>query len=507
MITTDSSPKYSWAEHQELMMDLVITKYNEVFVQLQCDEGIAKELYEYFSFYVPGFQFTPQFKKKLWNGKIYLYNLRLQLLYHGLTSYIEKFCQDRNYTYHFDTLVVLTENWSLAEAQQFITSLELPSQFTVRDYQLHTVVQAIRHRRQLIVSPTGSGKSLILYCLVRYLLHRDLSRILVIVPTTNLVEQLTSDFSLYGWDTDTYVHKQYAGKDKTTKKCVTITTWQSIYEFPSSYFEQFDAVFGDECHLFKAKSLQTIMTALTRTLFRIGLTGTLDGTKTHRLVLEGVFGPVYEATKTKELIASDTLADITIKSLILKYDADTCKQVKDFNYQQELDFVVQHVKRNRFIANLALSLEGNTLILYQFVDKHGEVLYNLIKSMTPDNRPISIVHGGVEADDRESIRHTINQSDRSIVLGSYGTFSTGINIPNLHNIIFASPSKSRIRVLQSIGRGLRRTDDKTTMTLYDIADDLRTGKTMNYLLDHYIERTTFYDEQQFSYRPYYIDLK
>lgn len=488
-------------------MDLVITKYNEVYIQIQCDDGIAKELSEYFSFYVPGFQFTPQFRRKLWDGKIKLFDSRSRLLYHGLTSYIEKFCEDRQYTVHFDTLVVLSENWSLAEATAFIESLELPSQFTIRDYQIHTVLQAIRHRRQLIVSPTGSGKSLILYCLVRYLLHRDLSRILIIVPTTNLVEQLTADFDLYGWQTDAVVHKQYAGKDKTVVKPVTITTWQSIYQFPPEYFEQFDAVFGDECHLFKAKSLQTIMTACTRTLFRIGLTGTLDGTKTHRLVLEGVFGPVYEATKTKDLMDNETLAEITIKSLILKYDEDACQQVKSANYQQELDFVVQYTKRNRFIANLALSLEGNTLILYQFVDKHGEVLYNLIKSLSSDTRSVSFVHGGVDADDRETIRHTVNQSTRAIVLGSYGTFSTGINIPNLHNIIFASPSKSRIRVLQSIGRGLRRTDDKTSMTLFDIADDLRTGKTMNYLLDHYIERTKFYDEQQFSYRPYYIDLK
>ena len=487
-------------------MDLVITKHSEVYVKVECDDGLAKELAEYFSFYVPGFQFTPQFRRKLWDGKIRLFDQRTHLFYHGLVPYLEKFCEDRGYTYHLDTLVVLTENWSLQEATQFIASLQLPPQFQIRDYQLRAIVQAIRHRRQLIISPTGSGKSLILYCLVRYMLHRDLHRILIVVPTTNLVEQLTSDFQLYGWDVETHVHKQYAGKDKTCVKPVTITTWQSIYQFPKSYFEQFDAVFGDECHLFKAKSLQTIMTGLTRTLFRIGTTGTLDGTKTHRLVLEGVFGPVYEATNTKDLIESETLADITIKSLILKYDADTCQQVKSMDYQQELDFVVQHQKRNRFIANLALSLKGNTLILYQFVDKHGEVLYSLITTLANHSCPVSLVHGGVETEDREAIRRVMVESSRSIVLGSYGTFSTGINIPNLDNIIFASPSKSRIRVLQSIGRGLRRSEGKTSMTLYDIADDLRTGKTMNYLLEHYVERTKLYDEQQFPYHQYYIDV-
>lgn len=487
-------------------MNLVITKHNEAYIRIKCDADIAQELHEYFSFFVPGFQFTPQFRRKLWDGKIRLFDTRTHLLYHGLVPYVEKFCQDRHYTYHLDTLVVLTENWSVEEAKQFIRSLELPEEIQLRDYQFETLIHAIRNRRQLIVSPTGSGKSLVLYCLTRYFLSRDLKRVLLIVPTTSLVEQLTSDFRLYGWDVDQYVHKQYAGKDKTTHKAVTITTWQSIYEFSPSYFEQFDAVLGDECHLFKAKSLQSIMTKLTRTMFRIGTTGTLDGTKTNRLVLEGAFGPVYQATSTKELMDSETLAEIMIKALILKYDEATCKELKSSNYQEELDFVVQHPKRNKFIANLALSLKGNTLVLFQFIDKHGEILYNLIQTLDP-SRSVSYVHGGVEADERERIRQCVNQSSDAIVLGSAGTFSTGVNIPNLHNIIFASPSKSRIRVLQSIGRGLRRTDEKSTMTLFDIADDLRTGKSMNYLLQHYIERLKIYDEEQFEYTQYYIDLK
>lgn len=486
-------------------MDLVITKQNEAYIKIQCDDGIAQELHEYFSFYVPNFQFTPQFRKKLWDGKIRLFDLRSRLLFHGLITYVEKFCRDRKYTYHLDTLVLLSENWSEQEAKGFIQTLSLPEEIQIREYQFDTIVHAIRNRRQLIVSPTGSGKSLVLYCLTRYFLSRDLQKVLIVVPTTSLVEQLTSDFRLYGWEVDQFVHKQYAGKEKTTHKPVTITTWQSIYEFPASYFEQFDAVLGDECHLFKAKSLQSIMTKLTRTMFRIGTTGTLDGSKTNRLVLEGVFGPVYQATRTKDLMESETLAEIKIKALILKYDEATCKQLKSSNYQEELDFVVRHQKRNKFIANLTLSLPGNTLILFQFIDKHGEILYDMIRSFAPE-RSISYVHGGVEADERERIRQYVNQSSNAIVLGSSGTFSTGVNIPNLHNIIFASPSKSRIRVLQSIGRGLRRTEEKSTMTLFDIADDLRTGKPMNYLLQHYIERLKIYDEEQFTYQQYYIDL-
>jgi superfamily II DNA or RNA helicase len=314
------------------------------------------------------------------------------------------------------------------------------------------------------------------------------------------------DFQDYGYDSDSFCHRQYAGKDKTTKKFLTITTWQSIYKNDPEYFEQYDFVLGDEAHQFKAKSLTTILSNCTTASYRIGTTGTLDGTQTHRLVLEGLFGPVYKATTTSELIERGQLASFRIKCLLLKYPDEICKQAKTWDYNQEMEYIVKNNARNEFIKNLAISLEGNTLVLFQFVEKHGKMLHEMISSKC-DNRKVFFVYGGTDVEIRESVRSITEKESNAIIVASYGTFSTGVNIRNLHNIIFASPSKSRVRNLQSIGRGLRIGNNKEEAVLFDIADDFRIGKFVNYTLNHFIERVKIYDEEKFNYKFYNIELK
>jgi superfamily II DNA or RNA helicase len=245
---------------------------------------------------------------------------------------------------------------------------------------------------------------------------------------------------------------------------------------------------------------------LTDTKYRIGCTGTLDGTQTHRLVLEGLFGPVYKATSTAELIDKGQLASFKIKCLILKYPDLVCKMAKDWDYNQEIEYIVMNSARNEFIKNLTLSLKGNTLILFQFVEKHGRDLHALIKQHTK-NRQVFFVYGGTDVEVRESIRSITEKEKDAIIVASYGTFSTGVNIRNLHNIVFASPSKSKVRNLQSIGRGLRLGENKEEAVLFDISDDFRIGKFTNYTLKHFIERVKMYDEEKFNYKFYNIELK
>ena len=486
------------------MSDLLLHKKNEAFIQFECERSIAQELSDYFTFFVPGYQFTPAYKSRVWDGRIRLADLRTFTIYHGLISYIEKFCAERNYSLETADAIKLTQEFSGVEALEFIKKLNLPHE--LREYQWKCFLQAVRNKRQLILSPTASGKSLVIYLIVRWLQEADFKRGLLIVPTTSLVEQMYSDFISYGYDSNKYCHRQYSGKEKHTNKFLTITTWQSIYKNEKDYFEQFDYVLGDEAHQFKAKSLTTILSGCTNAKYRIGTTGTLDGTQTHRLVLEGLFGPVYKATTTSELIEKGQLADFNIKCLVLKYSDLLCKTARDWDYNTEIDFIVQNKARNEFIKNLVLSLEGNTLILFQFVEKHGKDLHNIIKA-DAGKRHVFFVFGGTDVEVRESVRSiTENESD-AIIVASYGTFSTGINIRNLHNIIFASPSKSRIRNLQSIGRGLRIGDNKVKATLFDIADDFRINKFVNYTLKHFIERVKIYDEEKFNYKFYNIELK
>jgi superfamily II DNA or RNA helicase len=317
-----------------------------------------------------------------------------------------------------------------------------------------------------------------------------------------LVEQLYGDFGDYasesGFKNYMHVHRIYQGKEKTTDKAITISTWQSLYKMPPEYFHQFDYVIGDEAHLFKAQSLTSILTSCINAKYRIGLTGTLDGTKTHKLVLEGLFGPTKRVVTTKELIDKKQLSSFNIKCLVLKHSEEICQQMKDKSYPDELKYLIESENRNRFIRNLAVSLTKNTLVLFQ-MKKHGKLLYEMIKEKAV-GRKVFFVDGDVETEVREEIRRIMEVEDDAIFVASFGTTSTGTNIRNLHNIIFTSPSKSRVRNLQSIGRGLRQSDNKEIATLYDIADDLTWKSKKNYTLLHMIERIKIYNDEHFNYK-------
>ena len=490
------------------MFDLKLHKLNESYIRFECDRSLAQELSDYFTFYVPGHQFTPAFKSRVWDGKIRLADLRTFTIYHGLVPYIEKFCKERDYSLAIDPKISTTEEFSLVEAKDFIETLKLP--YEVRDYQLKSFINGIRNKGMLLLSPTASGKSLIIYLIIRYLLQ-TCKRGLLIVPNVSLVAQMYKDFDDYSVNNDfevsDVIHTIHQGKAKDSKTAgLYVSTWQSIYTQPKEYFEQFDFVIGDEAHSFKAKSLTTIMTGCDSAKYRIGTTGTLDGTQTHRLVLEGLFGPVYQSTTTSDLIEKGQLADFNIKCLILKYPELVCKESKKWDYQTEMNYIVANQKRNEFIKNLVMSLEGNTLVLFQLVEKHGKILHELIKK-NAKNRHVFFVFGGTDIEVRESVRAITEKESNAIIVASYGVSSTGVNIRNLHNVVFASPSKSRIRNLQSIGRGLRLGDNKEKATLIDIADDLREGKHTNYTLKHFIERVKIYDEEKFNYKFYNIELK
>ena len=479
-----------------------ISKLNEVYLKVECDNpGICYELVQYFTFEVPGHKFMPAYRNKMWDGKIRLFSDKTGKIYVGLLDYIKEFCDRNEIGYDIDDDVDDTKNVDKNNVEEFIKSLKPKSKgkdLTLRDYQSEAIWYGISKNRGMLISPTASGKSLIIYALIRYynLLLKG-KKILILVPTTSLVEQMYSDFIDYGWD-DKYLHRIYQGHEKDTDKPVIISTWQSLYKLDKKYFENFGCVVGDEAHLFKSKSLTTIMTKLINCKYRFGMTGTLDGTQTHRLVLEGLFGKVKKVTTTKELIDKDTLASLKIKCIVLKHKEEDCKAVKDLKYSEEIQYIVSHKTRNDFISRLCDNLSGNTLCLYQLVEKHGLVLYNLMKDF---NRKVFFIHGGVDTEDREKIRAITEKETNAIIIASYGTFSTGINIRNLHNVVFASPSKSRIRVLQSIGRGLRKSDrGDIHTTLLDIADDFSYKDRKNFTLNHFLERINIYNEEQFEYQ-------
>ena len=312
-----------------------------------------------------------------------------------------------------------------------------------------------------------------------------------------------SDFQDYGWSPGTYCQKIYQGHDRKITKDVVISTWQSIYKMPKKYFENFGCVIGDEAHLFKAKSLTGIMTKLHQCKYRFGLTGTLDGTQTHQLVLEGLFGGVEKVVSTKELMDKKTLANLRIKCILLKHP-----NIRErMTYAEELTYITGNDKRNDFIANLLVHLTGNSLCLFQLVEKHGKILHDKVKEKDNVGPNIFFVYGATDTKEREEIRAIVDREQSSITIASYGTFSTGINIRNINNIVLASPSKSKIRILQSIGRGLRTSSTKNSILVYDIADDISYKERYNFTLTHFTERLNIYNEEQFNYDIDKVKLK
>jgi len=487
------------------MSHLIISKKNEVYLKIDAEPHIYYELSDQFTFDIPNAKFSPAYRNKHWDGKIRLFNTQKGEIYVGLLDRIIQFCKDHEYTYEFleseyyGLPFEVNDFISLEGVKDYINSI---SKYQPRDYQIDGVYDALRHNRKLLISPTASGKSLMIYSIVRYYVGNK-KNILIVVPTTSLVEQMYKDFADYGWDVGSFCHKVYAGKERETDSQVIITTWQSIYKLPRKYFERFSVVIGDEAHQFKSKSLISIMTKLDGAKYRFGFTGTLDGSETHKWVLEGLFGPSYKIIKTDELMKKGHLAKLDINVLLLKHPPN-----KFENFEEEVQYIIGHNKRNNFIKNLALDLKGNTLILFARVEKHGEPLYNLINNNNIiESRNVFFIHGGVETEDREKVREITEKENDAIIVASYGTFSTGINIKNLHNIIFASPSKSRIRNLQSIGRVLRKGNQKTRATLYDIADDISYKSRKNYTLNHLIERIKIYNEENFDYDIVNIPLK
>ena len=475
-----------------------ISKINEVYLELEVDEDVSRELSDYFTFEVPGAKFMPQFRNRMWDGKIRLFSPHNGRIYVGLLPYIKEYCSKKSIEYIMEEGVENVRNVFRESVREFAESLRpksrgKPIQF--RDYQIDAIWHAIQSNRCLLLSPTASGKSLIIYTLVRYYNLMKL-KTLILVPTTSLVEQMYSDFIDYGWE-DKHIHRVYAGLDKGSKKPVVISTWQSIYKLHRPYFAQYGCIIGDEAHLFKAKSLTDIMAKSGEVKYRFGLTGTLDGTQTHRLVLEGLFGQVKKIISTKELIDRGTLAQLDIDCIVLKHTEEEAKRVRYYTYAEEINYLVSHPKRNKFIENLCKNIKGNTLLLFQLVEKHGVLLYNEIKTL---DRKVFFVYGGTTTETREKIRAITEKETNAIIVASYGTFSTGINIRNLHNVVFASPSKSRIRVLQSIGRGLRRPNmGDIHTTLLDIADDFTYNDKKNFTLNHFLERINIYNEEEFEY--------
>lgn len=502
------------------MFDISITKKDETYITVNCENSIARELTEFFTFEVPNARFSPAFKAGKWDGRLRIFKYGSRTIYLGLADHVRLFAEQRGYSFQ-NKIVARGTNITREEVDAFTDSLDYHAyneKIELTEYQKEAIYQCLCNDRLLLISPTSSGKSAMVAGIVRWHL-KNFRKCLILVPTTALVSQMKGDFHDYfknsGWSADENCHCITGGVVKNSDKDIVISTWQSIFEQDEKYFSQFDCVIVDECHTAAAKSLTGIMEKCKNTPFRIGCTGTLDESQTNKLVLIGLFGRLHQTTTTKELMDDKVISELKVNCIFLQYpqeDKDKVivydkakKKRKCIDYADEIDFIISHEKRNKFIRNLAVTRDKNTLILFNRVE-HGKTLYDAINSKVEPGRKVYLIHGKVDADVREEIRSIVERESNAIILASYGTTQAGVSIRNIHYVIFASPSKSRVRVLQSIGRGLRKNKDKDYCTLFDISDDLSVKKMKNHTLKHAVIRINTYNEEGFNYKMTRVDL-
>ena len=489
---------------------IVFRKKNDVYLEcVEGDRGDLRTLSDYFTFEVPGAKFSPAYKNRMWDGKIRLFNLKTNLIYFGLYKDIIEFSKIMDIDVQFEgnrfDFPGMENTLDKPFVDGFLQALNPHSKgepIEMRDYQKEAFYEVLKNQRQLILSPTASGKSLIIYSLMRWYREVHDNKILIVVPSISLVSQLYGDFRDYSNNTFTDAHCITGGVVKDTDKRVVITTWQSIFKQPLPWFAQFSSVIVDEVHHATAKSIQGIMDKLLLCPDRVGFTGTLHDAKTGILTLKGLFGPVKKVITTKELIERDQVSQMSIKLLQFNYNDIDRKTVSGLNYQEELKFLIEHQRRNEIIAKMGATLPGNTLIVFSRLD-HGKSILELVGE--PEDKMVFYVAGETDKDTREMTRQLV-ESNNSLIIASLGVFSTGINIKNLHNLIFAHPTKSKIKVLQSIGRVLRKAEDGKPAIVYDIIDDLKHKTRDNFALRHAAERFKHYTDEKFDYKIITIDL-
>ena len=507
-----------------------ITKENESYLRvIGLSEHEHSRLAEDLAFYVPGYKFDSRFRSGQWDGKIRLLKKNSTLLYLGLLDTLKSLLQ--KYSIPFTTSDQFCDiGYSEDRISSALKYLKLPEHIEeVFKHQIDFMKIALSTKKCIVVSPTGSGKSLCLYIYAKYLIENFLdadSKILLVVPSTSLVCQMQTDFESY----DTYyntikdkIHPIIGGleKDDPTKQ-IYISTWQSIYDLPKEYFQKFKVLIVDEVHRAKAKSIVSITEKCTKSEWRLGCTGTTSGYKTHDIVLIGVIGKIHRVVKTSELIEQKILAPIKIFNFIFKYPLDAKLLCRNLDYQKEKKWIISNKKRNLIIIEIISNLKQNTIVMFDFIE-HGKFLFEELSKKLLGKKKILYVDGSTKVEEREWIRGEMERDDSHILVASASIYSTGINIKRIHNIVLTSGGKSKIRILQSIGRGLRTHASKDRLNIIDIVDDLQISREdanefrlqsgigvstrQNFMLYHFKQRLGYYTDEGFDYANKEVLLK
>lgn len=511
-----------------MMEKLIITKLNETYCKLECDDYIKVMIQKYFCFRPNNYQFMPTYRMGKWDGYVRLYDIHRNLFPTGLLFKLVKLCNDTDIDIEWKNFIS-TNNIDVD--YNFVTDYAkniLKLKFPVRDYQIDGVLKGLKEKHCILLSPTGTGKSLIIYILTRLILkYNKHFRILIVVPTLSLIDQMVGDFCDYAFDTgldfNLLCQKIYSGHTKDISKQIVVSTYQSLQNMKSDYFKQFDAILVDECHTgsLKGNSNNKIVMNCINAVYKIGFSGTVQDNIENIYSLYSAFGQIYKLTNTSNEIKRGNLSEIKIVQYFLHYTKEDTREF--FNkvnesklfgdnitatYQAEIEWLNEKNYKRNFILSICKKLNNNALILFKRNEQFGEKLYNQLCKKLGHRKMIFYVVGETDKDIRNEVRKICEKQDNCIIVANYRVFSTGINIKNLHYVIFGESVKSKITTLQSIGRSLRLSSNKECAYIIDIADYLEDSEgNTNMTFKHAFDRRDIYEKENFKITTKDINCK
>lgn len=501
--------------------------------------SINSLLYAGFSYFNTKTMYTWEYEEGFTDGVVYIYNKTLQTIPIGLIPRATKYLQDRNPTLKIKITDAVRRIYTSPKGKitqesihNYINTLNLHNRregysIVPYEHQIKLTDRALNGRRASLLACTSSGKSLSMCVIARYLMEIENKKILIIVPSTNLVEQLYTDFyEDYGWDgaetNCTLIHGD--SRDKLTNKQkdnlkllnlgeevmlrpITISTWQSLQNKPDAFFKVFTAVIVDEAHGTRGAILRDILDkCINASDFKIGLSGTLPDDGLDAAWIEGALGRKENIVRLKELIEKGILTRVEVHSLIVPYEDSVRALVNRKNYQEEYSLITNNGSRKRvtdlLITAGKITTAENTVLLYKSKSTLDD-MYSYLSETYPQFK-FHVIKGEIDTDERERIRKEMEFSTGNMIIATYGTMKQGVNIKLLHNLIFAEFSKSMYEVVQSIGRIVRPHKDKKLARVFDVCDDCsyytkpryEGGSPRlkeNYSMQHYKTRKMYYN--------------
>jgi superfamily II DNA or RNA helicase len=500
-------------------MEWQLTHNDKILTLVSATEMEIEQLNLTFEKEVANAKWDPRVKKGWWNGKISYFKSN-RYLPAGLWNEVVELSRTYNFDLRIDGIErKFDKNVSLESVQEWVKEKWEGAKMQPRDYQIDTAFNIIKYQNCLAELATSAGKTLITYMTIAYLLETGKSRkVLMIVPTVDLVVQGTEDFYQYNEESCRLkldIQQIFAGSVIREKSNVVIGTYQSLVKKDKTYFDEFDTVIVDETHKAKSTSIKSILEKCENATRKFGLSGTIPKPGTlDRLTLMAYTGPVISNIRADFLIEKGHITPCEVYVIEMDYATNEVKEAFRTLFQRseedrkrllnmEQNYAIQSEERLEFITDLILKNKKNSLVLFYRIE-YGQKIYNRLREKT--SRRVLYIDGGIDKDVREHYREDLEDGEGKIMIASYGTFSTGINVKNIHTVYLTESFKSEVIIRQSIGRGLRKHEDKDKLVIVDFVDDYRVPRFQNYLYKHSIARQAIYTDQNFPYSIKKVDL-